>query len=103
LSGRSVERASPVSRAIVLGRRLFDLTDGWGGRPAGGEHAFVVTHEVAIREGLVDQVVYDLVAAVLGGGRPFLGTGGLGAPVVPEDPRIVPCRRVTHLVHDIRR
>jgi dihydrofolate reductase len=31
--------------AIVIGRRLFDLTDGWGGRPAAGEHVFVVTHE----------------------------------------------------------
>jgi dihydrofolate reductase len=29
----------------VIGRRLFDLTNGWGGRPAVGEHVFVVTHE----------------------------------------------------------
>jgi dihydrofolate reductase len=30
--------------AVVIGRRLFDLTDGWGGTPAAGEHVFVVTH-----------------------------------------------------------
>ena len=30
--------------AVVIGRRLFDITDGWGGRPAAGEHVFVVTH-----------------------------------------------------------
>jgi dihydrofolate reductase len=30
--------------AVVIGRRLFDLTDGWGGRPAVGEAVFVVTH-----------------------------------------------------------
>ena len=30
--------------AAVIGRRLFDITDGWGGRPAAGEHVFVVTH-----------------------------------------------------------
>ena len=30
--------------ALVIGRRLFDLTGGWGGRPAAGEHVFVVTH-----------------------------------------------------------
>jgi dihydrofolate reductase len=31
--------------ATVIGRRLFDITDGWQGRPAAGEHVFVVTHE----------------------------------------------------------
>jgi dihydrofolate reductase len=30
--------------AAVIGRRLFDLTDGWGGRPAAGDAVFVVTH-----------------------------------------------------------
>lgn len=29
----------------MIGRRLFDLTDGWHGRPAVGDHVFVVTHE----------------------------------------------------------
>ena len=31
--------------ANVIGRRLFDLTNGWDGVPAAGEHVFVVTHE----------------------------------------------------------
>jgi dihydrofolate reductase len=31
--------------ATVIGRRLFDITDGWQGRPPVGEHVFVVTHE----------------------------------------------------------
>ncbi|MCA2226353.1 dihydrofolate reductase family protein [Nonomuraea aurantiaca] len=30
--------------ATIMGRRLFDLTDGWGGKPAVGDHAIVVTH-----------------------------------------------------------
>jgi dihydrofolate reductase len=30
--------------ATVIGRRLFDLTNGWNGVPAVGEHVFVVTH-----------------------------------------------------------
>ncbi|RNL79618.1 dihydrofolate reductase family protein [Nocardioides marmorisolisilvae] len=32
-------------RAIVMGRHLFDLTNGWNGVPSVGEHDFVVTHE----------------------------------------------------------
>jgi dihydrofolate reductase len=31
-------------RAGVIGRRLFDLTNGWNGRPPVGEAGFVVTH-----------------------------------------------------------
>jgi dihydrofolate reductase len=30
--------------AVVIGRRLSDLTNGWNGKPAAGEHVFVVTH-----------------------------------------------------------
>jgi dihydrofolate reductase len=30
---------------VVIGRNLFDLTDGWEGRPAIGDAVFVVTHE----------------------------------------------------------
>ena len=32
-------------RAAVVGRHLFDLTNGWNGVPPAGEHVFVVTHE----------------------------------------------------------
>lgn len=32
--------------AVIIGRHLFDLTNGWHGRPAVGEHVFVVTHTV---------------------------------------------------------
>ena len=101
---------------IVQGRRLFDLTNGWNGRPAAGDHVFVVTHEPpsdweyadtapftfvtdgvaaaialardhagdrdvslsagdiggqALRLGLVDRVVLNLVPAVLESGVPF--------------------------------
>ncbi|QYJ15580.1 hypothetical protein Rxycam_01404 [Rubrobacter xylanophilus DSM 9941] len=30
--------------AVVIGRRLFDLTNGWEGRPPAGEHVVVVSH-----------------------------------------------------------
>src|SRR5688572_25363015 len=31
--------------AVVIGRRVFDMTNGWNGKPAAGEHVFVVTHQ----------------------------------------------------------
>lgn len=31
--------------AGVIGRRLFDLTNGWDGRPPAGDAVFVVTHQ----------------------------------------------------------
>ena len=31
--------------AMVIGRRLFDITNGWNGVPSVGDHVFVVTHE----------------------------------------------------------
>jgi dihydrofolate reductase len=31
--------------ANVIGRRVFDMTNGWNGKPAAGEHVFVVTHQ----------------------------------------------------------
>jgi dihydrofolate reductase len=30
--------------AVVIGRRLFDLINGWNGKPPAGEHVFAVTH-----------------------------------------------------------
>jgi dihydrofolate reductase len=36
-----------ATSVIVMGRHLFDFVDGWGGRPAAGEHVFVVTHRDA--------------------------------------------------------
>jgi dihydrofolate reductase len=55
LDGAGSIRVSPVSAdyvrpiwsgtgAMVIGRHLFDLTDGWGGRPPAGEHVVVVSH-----------------------------------------------------------
>ena len=38
-------------KAVVIGRRLFDMTNGWDGKPAAGEHVFVITHGAADRLG----------------------------------------------------
>jgi dihydrofolate reductase len=132
--------------AVVIGRRLFDLTNGWNGKPAAGEHVFVVTHEPpknwehadtapftfvdgveaaisaaqeyagdrivtvsagqvggqALRIGLIDQVVVNLVPVVLGSGRPFFATGPLADPILLDNPsQVVRGDRVTHLVYDV--
>jgi len=139
---------APNMAACVIGRRLFDLTNGWNGVPANGEHVFVVTHEPptaweyqdtapftfvdgveqaiaaakecagdhevdvaagqigsqALRLGLIDQVVVNLVPVVFGSGRPFFATGGLAEPLRLENPStIVRGDRVTHLVYDVGR
>ena len=138
---------APNMAACVIGRRLFDLTNGWNGVPANGEHVFVVTHEPptdwtyrdtapftfvddvrgaieqakafagdrdvsvsagqiggqALREGLIDQVVLNLVPAVLGSGKPFFSEGVMADPVLFDDPRVVQGKQVTHLVYDVRR
>ena len=119
--------------ANVIGRRLFDLTNGWNGKPAAGEHVFVVTHQPptdweyvhtapftfvdvvenaiaaakdfagdrdvdvaagqvggqALRLGLIDQVVVNLVPVVFGSGRPFFATGGLAEPLRLENPTTI--------------
>ena len=133
---------------VVIGRRVFDLTNGWNGKPAAGEHVFVVTHQPptdwehadtapftfvdeveeaiaaatefagdrdvdvaagqigsqALKLGLIDQVVVNLVPVVFGSGRPFFATGGPAEPPRLEDPTtIVRGNRVTHLVFDVTR
>lgn len=35
----------PSIGATLMGRRLFDMTNGWHGVPAIGDHVFVVTHQ----------------------------------------------------------
>jgi dihydrofolate reductase len=118
---------------VVIGRRLFDLTNGWNGKSAAGEHVFVVTHQPptdwstsaprrsrsstasrrllppprsspatatstwppvrsggqALKLGLIDQVVVNLVPVVFGSGRPFFATGRLSEPLRLENPTMI--------------
>jgi dihydrofolate reductase len=43
-----LEEAMGSVGAAIIGRRMFDVTDGWGGDPPGGKNAryFVLTHSV---------------------------------------------------------
>ena len=134
--------------AVVMGRRLFDLTNGWNGVPASGDHVFVVTHKrptdweyegkapftfvdsveagiaaaqefcgdrivdvsagqmggQALRLGLVDQVVLNVVPTVFGSGRPFFGSGPLPDSIqLDNHSQVVQGDRVTQLVYDVKR
>lgn len=53
---------------IVVGRRVFELTNGRDGQPPAGEHVIVVTHEPPI----------EWEHAASAPGRPFFATGALG-------------------------
>ena len=62
--------------AAVIGRRLFDLTNGWNGRPAIGDHVFVVTHEPPADwpfSGAPFTFVTDGVASAIARARAFAG------------------------------
>jgi dihydrofolate reductase len=145
-----VRAVYPRIGCVVIGRRVFDLTDGWDGVPAAGEHVFVVTHKPptdwkyektapftfvtdgvesaierarafagddrvvdlaagqiggqALRLGLVDQVVMNIVPVVFGSGRPFFGAMGAGDVVSLDNPaHVVQGDRVTHMLYDVSR
>jgi dihydrofolate reductase len=50
--------------ANVIGRRVFDLTNGWGGKPAAGEHVFVVTHSPPTDWQYADTAPFTFVGGV---------------------------------------
>jgi dihydrofolate reductase len=62
--------------AIVIGRRLFDLTDGWQGRPPVGEAVFVVTRAQPEDWGFPDApftFVTDGLASAIAQAKEFAG------------------------------
>jgi dihydrofolate reductase len=62
--------------ASVIGRRLFDLTNGWDGRPPVGEAVFVVTHRPPTDwdvPGAPFTFVPDGVAAAVAQAKTFAG------------------------------
>jgi dihydrofolate reductase len=113
--------------AVVIGRRLFDLTNAWDGEPAAGEHVFVVTHQpptdwehaAAALFTFVSGVEEVIAAApelagardidVAGGqiGSQALALGLIDQIVINQVPVIFGSGRpffdrVTHLVYDVR-
>jgi dihydrofolate reductase len=46
VNARHVQQIIDETGALVVGRRLFDLTNGWGGQHPLGRHVVVLTHRV---------------------------------------------------------
>jgi dihydrofolate reductase len=53
--------ASDGVGCLVIGRKLFDLTNGWNGRPASGDAVFVVTHRPPPTEWAFPDAPYTFV------------------------------------------
>lgn len=133
---------------LVVGRHLFDMTDGWGGIHPLDRPVVVVTHaapedwvrahpdapftfvtegmpaaiEVArdiagarnvgvnggtiarqcLELGLLDEIWFDVVPVLLGGGVPFFDHVKT-APVLLDGPTVIQGARVTHLGYRVRR
>lgn len=73
-------------RALVMGRRLFDTTNGWNGVPSVGERVFVVTHraptdwvpsETLTAEEAPFTFVTEGVEAAVAQARDLAGDGGV--------------------------
>jgi dihydrofolate reductase len=62
--------------AVVIGRRQFDMTNGWDGKPAAGEHVFVVTHRPPTdweHAGTAPFTFVDGVAQAIAAAKEFAG------------------------------
>ncbi|NED97697.1 dihydrofolate reductase [Phytoactinopolyspora alkaliphila] len=133
--------------AMVVGRYVFDQTNGWDGQAVAGDHVFVVTHEPprtweyadtapftfvtggvesaiaqarevagdrivdvaagnvggqALRLGVIDQVVMNVVPVVFGDGRPFFGSAA-GEVTLANPSLVAQGDGVTHLLYDVPR
>lgn len=133
--------------AMVVGRYVFDQTNGWDGQAVAGDHVFVVTHEPprswefadsapftfvtdgvesavaqarevagdrivdvaagdvggqALRLGVIDQVVMNVVPVVFGAGRPFFGSAA-GEVTLAGPSLVAQGDGVTHLLYDVPR
>jgi dihydrofolate reductase len=80
VSKASVDYVRPMWEGIgatVIGRHLFDLTNGWEGKPPAGEHVVVVTHRPK-PEGWHPEASYffiDDVRAAIAKARELAGPG----------------------------
>nr|WP_218882125.1 dihydrofolate reductase family protein [Nesterenkonia xinjiangensis] len=105
--------------ATIVGRHVFDMTNGWDGTPPGVPHVVVVTHRgrpegwypeapfsfvdgQVLTAGLVDEVRMDVAPVVFGSGKRYFGP--VDAQHLLEDPEVVvQGDGVLHLRYRVRR
>jgi dihydrofolate reductase len=80
---RHVELLRELTGALIVGRKLFDYTSGWGGKHPLGVHTVVVSHSVPTgweREGewftFVDSIEAAVEAAARHAGDKVIGANG---------------------------
>ena len=76
----------PVDMAAnVIGRRVFDMTNGWNGKPAASEHVLVVTHRPPTDWEYADTAPFTFVDGVekaITAAKQFAATGSSTWPLV---------------------
>jgi dihydrofolate reductase len=66
VSAKSAEYVTAMwnaQKVLVIGRRLFDLTNGWEGRPPAGDHVVVVSHRPK-PDGWHPEAAYEFATSV---------------------------------------
>ncbi len=90
--------------ALVCGRTLFEVAEGWQGRHTVDVPVVVVTHRVPTDWVDADEVAVDLVPVVMGeGNRPFFGKLSTDDVLLGNPSVCVQGDRVTHLVFPVVR
>jgi dihydrofolate reductase len=95
-----------MTGALVVGRKLFDFTNGWGGnhpmgRPVVGVNGGTIASQ-SLDAGLLDEIWVDLVPVLLGGGTSYFSELRR-APAELEGPiSVVEGTDVTHLRYRVR-
>lgn len=98
VSRTSADYVQPFWDAIkvtVIGRHLFDTTNGWDGEPAAGDELVVVTHRP------LPQAAMDVAPVVLGEGVRFFGSHA-GTVLLDDPDQVVQGDRVLHLHYTVK-
>ena len=93
--------AAPLKKKTDGVASAIDVAHGIAGERNVGVAAGSLTSQ-CLELGLLDEIWFDLVPVVLGGGTPFFSPFSRG-PVLLDGPTIIEGAYVTHLRYEVRR